>query len=282
MIRRIALVSETEFVPFGELARVSAAVQKQVSDDFGPVWGVSATVDPFAALADIPLGYWPVVVRDDIGLNVAGVHTADEQDRPFALVTFVEDDWPLSISHEVLEMLSDPWGKEYLTGPSLLPNQGTVEYLVEVCDPCQSAECAYAVNGVLLSDFVLPAFYKAFGAGRYSFAGHVTAPRAVLPGGYVTWRDPLTAEWAQYLVDAESAEFRALGTNPAPAGVQLRGFLDRATAAYRAARARGPERAAPNVSAPTPADLCSKYPARVAAEGDRWRARIDRCRKGTD
>ena len=83
-------------------------------------------------------------------------------------------------------MLADPLGKEFATGPSLLPDQGTVEYLIEVCDPCQEAAYGYAVNGVVLSDFILPTYYKAFGDGRYSFAGNITEPRRVLPGGYVS------------------------------------------------------------------------------------------------
>ena len=42
--RRIVLVSETQFVPFGELGKVSSAVQKQVNDHFGPIWGVHAAM----------------------------------------------------------------------------------------------------------------------------------------------------------------------------------------------------------------------------------------------
>src|SRR6187397_3133987 len=105
MTRRIALVSETEFVPFPELARVSAAIQKQVTDDFGPSWDVQATVDPLGSLADLTPGYWPVVIRDDIGVNLPGVHWNETQDKPFALVTYREEDWPQTLSHEVLEML---------------------------------------------------------------------------------------------------------------------------------------------------------------------------------
>jgi hypothetical protein len=277
--RRIALVSETELVPLSDLVRVSAAVQKQVTDDFAPVWGIGATVDPFAAVADVPPGYWPVVVRDDIGLNIAGAHTADAQDKPFALVAFREDDWPLSVSHEVLEMLADPWGKEFVTGPSLLPGQGTVEYLAEVCDPCQGADSGYSVNGVVVADFVLPAYYKAFGAGRYSFAGNILAPREVLPGGYVSWRDPVTAVWTQFLASDGFSEFRDLGVDPAPPGIQLRGFIDRDTADYLAKQAAAPakkKRAKPKVNKPTPATIRACYPAVREAEGRRWRRAIDR------
>src|SRR5262249_14426455 len=136
------------------------------------------------------------------------------------------------------EMLADPFGKVFSTGPSLRPGQGTVEYLVEVCDPCQDAGFGYPVNGVTVSDFVLPAFYKAFGAGRYSFAGNVTEPRDVLRGGYVSWRDPVSGEWSQYVVSKAGPAFRDLGRDPAPLAIHLRGFIDRDTAAYLARMAR--------------------------------------------
>jgi hypothetical protein len=280
---RIALVSETEFVPFAELARVSAAVQKQVADDFGPAWGVRATVDPLASLADLTPGYWPVVVRDDIGVNLPGVHWNDTRDKPFALVTYREEDWPHTVSHEVLEMISDPLGKTFVTGPSLVPGQGTVEYLAEVCDPCQDPAFGYAVNGVVLADFVLPAYYKAFGSGRYSFAGNVTEPRAVLKGGYVSWRDPVTENWGQFLVTRAGPAFRDLGPNPAPLDVHLRGFLDRDTTAYLAKLAApgAPKPPKPRLGRQTPKTIRGRSAVVRKAEGERWRRQIDRL-LGTD
>src|SRR5438270_10054624 len=59
----VALVSETQRISSGQLARVSAALQRQVTRDFGPIWGIRATVDAFGSLDDVPLGYWPVQGR---------------------------------------------------------------------------------------------------------------------------------------------------------------------------------------------------------------------------
>jgi hypothetical protein len=221
--QRIVLISETGFVTFSELTKVSTAVQKQVNDHFGPSWGVRAAVDPLASLADIPAGSWPVVIRDSIGINQAGVHWNDTHDKPFALVTFREGDtpeegWQPSVSHEVLEMLADPYGKEFRTAPSLRPDEGPVEYLVEVCDPCQAPENVYWIDDIPVSDFVLPDYYTAFTPGVYSYARHITQPRDVLPGGYLSWRDLLTPapRWSQIVVSAAGPEFRDLGTNPPP------------------------------------------------------------------
>jgi hypothetical protein len=238
--RRIVLVSETQFVPLSDLSKVSTAVQKQVHDHFGPAWGVQAAIDPLASLADIPPDSWPVVIRDNSGINEAGVHWNATGDKPFALVTFregdgPEDGWQPSVSHEVLEMLADPFGKEFRTAPSLRPGQGPVEYLVEVCDPCQASAYVYWVDDIPVSDFVLPDYYTAFTPGTYSYARNITKPREVLPGGYVSWRDLLapTPQWTQFVVSKAGPEFRDLGTNPGP-DVHLRGFIDRQTKAYLA------------------------------------------------
>src|SRR4029078_7815821 len=87
MVQQVALVSQAPSVPHAEVSRVSAALQKQVTRDFGPIWDVTATVDGFADLSDVPLGYWPVIVRDDVGdkYDAAGIHL-DDNGQPVSLV----------------------------------------------------------------------------------------------------------------------------------------------------------------------------------------------------
>lgn len=227
--QHVAVISESENLSSSDVARATAAVQKQVTNDFGPVWGVTATVDAFPTLDDMPHGCWPVVVRDDIGINVPGVHLSDGGEKAFALVLFTGSRWTMTLSHEVLDLLADPFGKTFLTGPSVRPEQGTVEYLVEVCDPCQADDCGYLVNGILVSDFVIPAFYKGFGPGRYSFAGHLPEPRTVRPFSYMTWRDPLSDQWWQLIDPGDGPESKQIEVDVSLANVHLRGVIDRAT-----------------------------------------------------
>jgi hypothetical protein len=68
----LALVSESNAVGISDVTRTAAALQKQVLRDFLPVWGIPATVDPFDRLEDVPLGYWPMIVEDDIHQAGAG------------------------------------------------------------------------------------------------------------------------------------------------------------------------------------------------------------------
>jgi hypothetical protein len=183
------------------VSRVSAALQKQVSRDFGPIWNVTATVDGFAKLADVPLGYWPVIVRDDVGANynAAGIHL-DDNGQPFSLVQ-ASKDWPQTASHETLEMLADPFGKRVIAGPAPTEarKQGRVEFLVEVCDPSEATAFGYTVNDILLSDFYTPSFFDPVAASgvRYSFTGAITRPRQILKGGYISWHNTVDNHWYQ-------------------------------------------------------------------------------------
>lgn len=198
LIVQLALVSETPAVSFAEVAKVSAALQKQAARDLERYWDVSATVDAFAVLEDVPPGYWPIIVRDDIGQpGAAGIHL-DKDGQPFALVS-AGPRWSLTASHEAVEMLVDPFGNRLVPGDSPKRGQGRVEFLVEVADPSEDAEFAYTVNGVLVSDFYTPRYFDPVRADgvQYSFTGAIKAPRQVLRGGYLSWHDPVSDHWFQ-------------------------------------------------------------------------------------
>jgi len=189
--RNVALISETTQVSFSQLSRVAAAIQKQATDDLAPLWSVSASVHAFNSLEDKPLGFWPVLLRDNIPYQAEGIHL-DKNKRPYALVMVDNDEWSLTVSHETLEMLVDPYGNRLTVGQSPKNTQGNVEFLVEVCDPCEDSSFAYEVNGftgIKLSDFYTPHYFDptTTPGTRYSVTGAITQPRQVLKGGYLSW-----------------------------------------------------------------------------------------------
>ena len=128
-----------------------------------------------------------------------GVHL-DEHRHPYAEITYTSD-WTVTASHELLEMLVDPWGTRMLPGPSLDPATGgrPVFYLVEVADPVEAA--SYERAGVPVSDFVTPSWYHAAAAGHgpFSLLGSPAGPWQVQQGGYVSWYDPKDGRWHQLL-----------------------------------------------------------------------------------
>lgn len=231
LLRQIGLVARDGIVPMGELAIVSAALQKQVTRDFTPLWGVAGTVDVFETFEDLPSGYWPLILvaEGDVATG-SGVH----QTRLKQPIGFVElgPSWSLAASHEVLEMLADPSGNRLVAGDSPVDPAVRVEYLVEVCDPCQDVAFKYEVNGLPVSDFITPQYFDPVVApgARYSFRGSVTAPHQILPGGYVTWRDPAQDRWFQLRLDAAGQRaLEDLGTLPVLGADSIRSAIDAAS-----------------------------------------------------
>ncbi len=233
LLRQVALVSESSRISTSDLASVSAALQKQASRDLVQFWDVKATVDAFPRLEDIPVGYWPIIVMDDIQTQgAAGVHE-DKNGQPFALVTSSDqlEGWSLTASHEMIEMLVDPFGNRLEAGDSPKADQGRVQILVEACDPSEAANFAYTVNGVLVSDFYSPRFFDPVAAPgvRYSFTGAIEEPRQVLRGGYLSWHDVASDTWWQETwFDGDAPSFRNLGRLSAENG-NFRSQIDRLT-----------------------------------------------------
>jgi len=238
LLRQIALVPDDNIA--GQLApsvidSVAAALQKQVTRDFGPIWKVVATVNAFASLDDVPLGYWPILVGQE-GQGGGGVHL-DDDNQPYALVDFTND-WTVTASHECLEMLADPFGNRLIAGDSPDPARpGRVQFLVEVCDPCEVPTLGYSVNGVRVSDFYTPSYLAprpngAPAVAQYDFQGHIKSPRQVLRGGYLSWEEP-TGEWFQEtFFRGSKSTFRSIGVFDRSAR-SLRAWVDSTTAQDR-------------------------------------------------
>ena len=213
LIQHIAIVSVTPDITLRDVMTVSAALQKQVVRDMQPIWGFPATIDAFADLSSVPSDYYPVVLFSDpaqlagemvtlMGPEpaqrlldqfeqgyVTGVHLNGITRQPFGVVSS-RDPWTVVLSHEVMEMIVDPWGNHMIASEHPTRPQERVKYLVEICDPCMDSW--YPVNGIAMADFYTPKYFDPVRVDgiRYSFTGAVTAPREILEGGYLTFLDP--------------------------------------------------------------------------------------------
>ncbi|MDN3273764.1 hypothetical protein QWJ07_05890 [Frankia sp. RB7] len=231
----VALVSEESKIKPTELAKVAGALSKQISRDFGPIWKINADVAAYEHLEDMPLDYWPIIIKDDIGDPSAAGYHEDKHGQPFSLVMY-DRSWSLTASHECLEMLADPFGRRTVAGESPVKNQGRVNFLVEVCDPCEAANCAYTINGIQVSDFYTPNYFDPMPAAgvRYSYTGSLKEPRQVLKDGYLSWYVPSTKTWWQrnWFGGAKSADGPIEGLKLT--GTNVRAAIDRCTEASRA------------------------------------------------
>jgi len=232
----VALVDASGTIDPSELAEVAGALNEQVQSDIAPAWKVAATV---GAYPQAPQGTWRIELRETIEAeNAAGFH-ADERGQPYAQVVLSDGAWTVTASHELVEMLVDPFGSR-LHGAKA-PNgwQGgssRVKYLMEPADPCERVE--YQVGGVPMSDFVLPSFYRSAPRGAlaaYSHTGAVTEPLQILDGGYISFVDPASEEIWQRFVEGGGSEDVKLEP-PAGRLLNLREFCDERSRAHRAGR----------------------------------------------
>lgn len=218
-----ALLSASPKVKFNELGPVAAAVMRQINDHFFRFWGQRGTVTPFATQDQVPLSYWRITIVEERPSGFMGVHRS-QNNQPYAYVSD-EDNWTVAVSHEVLEMLVDPTLSVFRAGTLGNPPR-RVNFLVEVCDPCQAV--AYPVDGVAVSDFVTPSYFdpQAAAGAQYSFCGEIQRPYSVAPNGYLVWHDPADNQYYAYTSDGTNGETIQLGASPQGAGTTPREWVD--------------------------------------------------------
>jgi hypothetical protein len=194
---KIGIYSTSSAVPFTLVKRLTDAVGRATYYDYGYWWGNTASIYAFRSAAEIPQGYWRIKISDDphtahgteyawgVGEQPAGwVYAGGCQPRALTELGTLYDDAG-AISHEVLEMMSDPWGggsnaskvNKYVrwiyspdgctpwTNPSCGPNFNKWVYGTwpnEVCDIVYNWSYRYPVSStvgggyVLVSDFITP------------------------------------------------------------------------------------------------------------------------------
>jgi hypothetical protein len=232
---QIGLVDKTEKISPTLMQSAAAALNLQVTRDLPQFWNVPATVIYLQSASQIPAGVWPVFLVKKLPPGQGGSHM-DRHNQPYAKVIANpgSEEWTIDASHEVLEMLVDPYGNRLQNSTSIEIVNGNIQdgasqfgYLVEACDPCEADQYAYSIQGIALSDFITPRFYDpvATPGTRYSFTGAIKAPRQILPGGYISWVNHATNEMQQllYVDPGKPPTIQNLGT---ATGASLRGWID--------------------------------------------------------
>ena len=189
----IAIIDESKDLDPERLAHAVKALQKQIDDDFFPLWGWRATLsfgEPLPANAmqvrilainpdhDDAAGYH----FSELGLPRSEVYTRDNDEK------FVgEQEVFATLSHELLEMIADPGINLYALGYYIAGDRHMKAFIgYEVCDPVQDK--TYVIDGVQVSDFVVPEWFEENrkpGSMKFSFLGSVAEPFAITSGGYV-------------------------------------------------------------------------------------------------
>jgi len=209
-VTQVVIVDHTRQIDPGLLHNAAIALDSQVTQDLPQYWsGITANVSSAPGLGAVPRGAWPVFLVASLPPGEGGFHL-DRHNQPYAKVIASPDDdsWTVDASHEIIEMLIDPYGNRMQTaeaiaiaGNDVVDQPGeTFNYLVEACDPCEANNYAYDIAGIAVSDFITPNFYdpSTTPGTQYSFKGHITRPRQLLPGGYISYVQP-DGSWNQIL-----------------------------------------------------------------------------------
>jgi hypothetical protein len=188
----ITVINESTVLADSDVLPVIGALQKQVTNDFLPIWGVDAQLTIIPKGTQPTAGSWWLVILDDSDqANALGYHDLTSEGLPIGKVFAASDlkagtSWTVTASHELLEMLADP--NINLTVFVQDANTAGMLYAYEVCDACEDDSLGYTIDNVLVSDFVYPAWFESFrteGSTQFDRQGKMQKPFQLLIGGYI-------------------------------------------------------------------------------------------------
>jgi hypothetical protein len=242
-VSQVGLVDTTGEIDVDLVHSAAIALNLQVTRDLPQFWQTSATVMYLPNPKKIPAGVWPVQLVKTLPPDEGGFHS-DTHKQPYAKVIASKDDttWTIDASHEILEMLVDPYGNRIQSSVAIEIVEGKIQdgtgqygYLVEACDPCEDNSCAYTINGIAVSDFITPHYYDPIvtPGTRYSFTGAIKGPRQVLPGGYISWINTEMDEWQQLMYVDPSKPPTIQNIGKADSSKSLREWMDSLEAAKK-------------------------------------------------
>lgn len=235
-----ALIDQSKQFNSDQVNHMAAICNLQLKEDFFPIWKRPASMTAASSLSTVPKGFWPVIIKNDIGEPGAlGFHT-DENNQPIAYVSAMDGNMAAcltTISHEVIETVLDPWGNRLLQN-ILHPINNTerVQWLCEGCDPPEAI--TYLKNGLPVSDFLCPEYFDdARGqTSRLTYLNSISACRTIIPGGYASFIGA-DGKWYQITwFDGPQAVLAGPFNWKAKPGQSLREMVDFHTNARRASK----------------------------------------------
>lgn len=187
---QVSIINQCSVLSDEQLKPVVDALQIQVTRDFYPAFGINAGLTFVPKGQTPPPGTWWLVILDTSDEQQSlGYHDLTSEGLPIGKV-FAKSDldvgasWSVTISHELLELLGDPYINLCVFAQET--NTTGKLYSFEVADSPEADVYGYLINGILVSDFVYPAWWGIPGnSGKLDYMDHVKQPLEILPGGYI-------------------------------------------------------------------------------------------------
>lgn len=188
MLPSIAIINKTSHKTPDEVARCARSIDWQIRMNVAPVWGFFATVFAAKEEAALPPTTWRVFLYEELTdvleAGRLGYHDHVGRDAVPRGYVFVgpseraDELWTEIVSHEVIEMLGDPWvNLEVARGDELWPR--------ELCDAVQGQYYRTPlIEGVEVANFVYPEYFLEGSDGPYDHLGRLSRPFSVAPTGY--------------------------------------------------------------------------------------------------
>lgn len=114
-VPHIAIQNSSMILGDQDVLPVVAALQIQLDRDWQPAWNSSAKLVFYSKNQTIPENIWHISILDNSDVEGAlGYHDESNLSVPYGKI-FVQDaimhgfNWSVSLSHELLEMISNPW-----------------------------------------------------------------------------------------------------------------------------------------------------------------------------
>ncbi len=200
-----------------EVISAIRTVNRQIQEDFAPYWNLhgqlrlegNSSEQPGVDDAEDMQGEGIIYLWDKADVpDALGYHEANYRGIPYGFVfidiaTEIGENWTVTFSHEVLELIGDRQANQLVRGPHPHDRNKTVYHWYEMCDAVQDE--TYEIDGVEVSNFVLPLYFTegAEAGSRNDFLGTTyrignSGPAETLrsfginPGGYIGFFDPDT------------------------------------------------------------------------------------------
>lgn len=196
---KIAVINKNvSEINYNDLQKAVSAIQHQVTEHFYPLHGVEAEIKPFRSISDVPEGFYLITIKYEIQNNeLDGLHNLNEKGQPFGEIKYWKR-WTYTLSHEILEMIKNPFLKEYRKAKSIFDEETENPLFVEEVADATDGK-GYEIQGVEVSNFITLNWYDLydneyyFKLGtrskplKYDYLGILTKPRQLYEGGNVAW-----------------------------------------------------------------------------------------------
>src|SRR5437867_7635438 len=198
---QISIVNFSPKLKDHDVQEAIRAVNRQIAEDFVPIWGNGRTLflhaasfdpsDPSTLMKEPVRGAGVIYLVDEATLPGAlGYHDLNARDLPIGFVFVIDpDDWTVTLSHEVLEQIIDPTVNLFAPGPDPRDPQKTVLHTYEVCDAVERS--GYQIDGIDVSNFLTPSYFTVGEAPgtRNDFLGIGVESFSVTRGSHIAFFD---------------------------------------------------------------------------------------------